>query len=69
MKKDVLLIMGKFVIEGNNELTKLINRSRLLGQDPNLVLYGGGNTSSKIEELDHLGNKKQCSVLKEVEQI
>lgn len=58
MKKDVLLIMGKFVIEGNNELTKLINRSRLLGQDPNLVLYGGGNTSSKIEELDHLGNKK-----------
>ncbi len=48
--------MGNFQIEGQDELSKLINRSRLLGQDSNLVLYGGGNTSSKIEEVDHLGN-------------
>lgn len=49
--------MGEFVVEGRDELSKLINRSRLIGQDPNLVLYGGGNTSSKIEEVDHLGNR------------
>lgn len=48
--------MKSFQIEGQDEFSKLINRSRLLGQDPNLVLYGGGNTSSKVEEVDHLGN-------------
>lgn len=56
--------MGNFVVEGQDELSKLINRSRLLGQDPNLVLYGGGNTSSKIEEVDHLGNKRMVLRIK-----
>nr|WP_255367780.1 class II aldolase/adducin family protein [Psychrobacillus sp. OK032] len=39
-------------------MSKLVNRSRLLGKDSSLVLYGGGNTSSKIEETDHLGRKR-----------
>ena len=46
-----------FTIPGENDINKLVNRSRLLGSDPNLVLYGGGNTSSKIIETDHLGQK------------
>lgn len=31
--------------------------SRLLGQNPSLVLHGGGNTSVKSERLDLLGNR------------
>ena len=48
----------RFTIQGDSEISKLVNRSRLLGKDPSLVLYGGGNTSSKIEETDHLGRKR-----------
>ncbi|MCZ6671657.1 MAG: bifunctional aldolase/short-chain dehydrogenase [Verrucomicrobia bacterium] len=32
--------------------------SRLLGQDPNLVLHGGGNTSVKLEEKDFFGENE-----------
>lgn len=49
--------MVNLQIKGQDELSKLVERSRMLGKDPNLVLYGGGNTSSKIEEVDHLGNR------------
>ena len=38
------------MIEGATELERLVNRSRLIGADPTLVVHGGGNTSSKIEE-------------------
>jgi len=31
-------------------MERLINRSRMIGSDPEMVLYGGGNTSSKIVE-------------------
>lgn len=48
----------RFTIQGDSEISKLVNRSRRLGSDPSLVLYGGGNTSSKIEETDHLGRKR-----------
>ena len=30
--------------------------SRLLGQEQDLVLHGGGNTSLKLDELDATGN-------------
>ncbi|HEC13130.1 MAG TPA: bifunctional aldolase/short-chain dehydrogenase [Acidiferrobacteraceae bacterium] len=33
--------------------------SRLLGQDPNLVLHGGGNTSVKITETNLVGDKEE----------
>ena len=46
-------------IEGDTELEKLVNRSRLLGSDPELVVHGGGNTSSKIVERDHLGRERR----------
>lgn len=52
------MVKQDFQIQGENDIEKLVNRSRLLGKDPSLVLYGGGNTSSKIEEIDHLGKKR-----------
>jgi rhamnose utilization protein RhaD (predicted bifunctional aldolase and dehydrogenase)/NAD(P)-dependent dehydrogenase (short-subunit alcohol dehydrogenase family) len=45
-------------IPGETELDRLVARSRLIGSDPTLVLYGGGNTSSKILERDHLGRER-----------
>jgi len=45
-------------IEGDTELEKLVHRSRLIGSDPALVVHGGGNTSSKIVERDHLGRER-----------
>ena len=37
-------------IEGDTELDRLVARSRLIGADPTLVVHGGGNTSTKIDE-------------------
>lgn len=36
-------------------LVELVERSRRIGDDPSLVLYGGGNTSAKGDVVDHLG--------------
>lgn len=36
----------------------LVYRSRLLGADPELVVWGGGNTSLKTIERDHLGRER-----------
>lgn len=45
-------------IDGATELDRLVARSRLIGANPDLVLHGGGNTSSKIPGLDHLGRPR-----------
>ncbi len=45
-------------IVGSTELERLAARSRLLAADPALVLRGGGNTSSKISERDHVGRER-----------
>jgi rhamnose utilization protein RhaD (predicted bifunctional aldolase and dehydrogenase) len=45
-------------IPGATELERLVNRSRLIGADPDLVVHGGGNTSSKVLERDHLGRER-----------
>lgn len=39
-------------------LEELVTRSQALGADQSLVVYGGGNTSSKGEITDHLGRLK-----------
>ncbi|MEK4485111.1 class II aldolase/adducin family protein [Psychrobacillus sp. FSL H8-0484] len=52
------MVNQPFIIPGESNISKLVNRSKLLGIDPNLVLYGGGNTSSKMEEIDHLGRRR-----------
>lgn len=40
-------------------LQQLVERSRLLGADPALVVHGGGNTSAKGEVVDHLGRRRR----------
>lgn len=40
-------------------LRELVERSRLLGADPSLVVHGGGNTSAKGEVVDHLGRRRR----------
>lgn len=45
-------------IPGNSDLEKLVNRSRMLGADKTLVVHGGGNTSTKTRERDHLGRER-----------
>src|SRR5205823_6636660 len=41
--------------EGLSDLDLLVYQSRLLGSDPRLVLWGGGNTSLKTRENDFRG--------------
>jgi rhamnose utilization protein RhaD (predicted bifunctional aldolase and dehydrogenase) len=38
-------------------LAELVYRSRLIGGEPNLVLWGGGNTSAKLVEKDFRGRE------------
>ena len=46
------------------ELERLVARSRLIGADPTLVLHGGGNTSTKLVETDHLGRERRVMRIK-----
>jgi len=41
----------------DRELALRVYSSRLIGQDPNLVLHGGGNTSCKVKRHDIFGNE------------
>lgn len=40
-------------------LDLVVYRSRLIGTDPELVVWGGGNTSVKTVERDHLGRERR----------
>ena len=40
-------------------LQELVSRSQRIGSDQSLVVYGGGNTSSKGEITDHLGRHRK----------
>jgi rhamnose utilization protein RhaD (predicted bifunctional aldolase and dehydrogenase)/NAD(P)-dependent dehydrogenase (short-subunit alcohol dehydrogenase family) len=51
-------------VPGESQLERLVARSRLIGADPTLVLYGGGNTSTKLTEVDHLGRERQVIRIK-----
>ncbi len=44
---------------GLSPLDALVLRSRLIGAEESLVLWGGGNTSSKIDEIDPWGNSRK----------
>ena len=44
--------------KNKNRLELLVYRSRLIGREPGLCLWGGGNTSAKIEEIDFRGRKR-----------
>jgi rhamnulose-1-phosphate aldolase/alcohol dehydrogenase len=51
-------------IEGDTELARLVARSNLIGSDRSLVLHGGGNTSTKLLERDHLGRERRVIRIK-----
>ena len=46
------------------ELDRLVARSRTIGADPTLVVHGGGNTSTKTRERDHLGRERDVLRIK-----
>lgn len=45
-------------------LEQLVSRSREIGDDPSLVVYGGGNTSAKGVAVDHLGREQRVMWVK-----
>ncbi|OLC56155.1 MAG: short-chain dehydrogenase [Acidobacteria bacterium 13_1_40CM_4_69_4] len=49
---------------GLSGIDLLVYRSRLIGRDPNLVLWGGGNTSIKHQESDFRGRKVRVMRIK-----
>ena len=48
----------------NDDLALRVYSSRLLGQNPNLVLHGGGNTSVKISETNLVGEQEEILYVK-----
>ena len=51
-------------LPGTTELDRLIARSRAIGARGDLVLHGGGNTSSKTVGRDHLGRERPLLLIK-----
>ena len=49
---------------GNDLLKLRVYTSRLLGQDPDLVLHGGGNTSVKIVDKNIFGEDEEILYVK-----
>ena len=47
-----------------DDLALRVYTSRLLGQEPSLVLHGGGNTSVKITETNLVGSKEDILYVK-----
>lgn len=45
-------------------LEQLVARSNAIGEDPSLVVYGGGNTSAKGSVIDHLGREQRVMWVK-----
>lgn len=45
-------------------LEQLVERSNRIGDDPSLVVYGGGNTSAKGKIVDHLGREQRVMWVK-----
>ncbi len=47
-----------------DSLDQLVYQSRLIGADTSLVVWGGGNTSIKMTETDHLGRDVPAMLIK-----
>ncbi len=47
-----------------DELDLLVSRSRLIGREPALCVWGGGNTSTKITMKDHAGRDRRGLCIK-----
>ena len=48
----------------SDPLRQLTERSNRIGEDPSLVVYGGGNTSAKGTFVDHLGRQQEVMWVK-----
>lgn len=48
----------------DDDLSLRVYTSRLLGQDPSLVLHGGGNTSVKVQEANVVGHEEEVLYIK-----
>ena len=46
-------------VVADQELALRVYTSRIIGQNPDLVMHGGGNTSVKVERQDLFGNTKK----------
>ena len=49
---------------GMDDVDLLVYQSRLIGADPSLVVWGGGNTSIKIDQVDFRGRDTTAMVIK-----
>jgi rhamnulose-1-phosphate aldolase/alcohol dehydrogenase len=49
---------------GSTPLDQLVYMSRIMGQDEGLVLWGGGNTSVKVDDTDLLGRPVELMLIK-----
>jgi len=50
--------------QGLSSLDLLVYQSRLIGADPNLVVWGGGNTSLKVTKTDFRGRETKVLLVK-----
>jgi rhamnose utilization protein RhaD (predicted bifunctional aldolase and dehydrogenase)/NAD(P)-dependent dehydrogenase (short-subunit alcohol dehydrogenase family) len=50
--------------QATDEVAQRVYTTRLLGQDPSLVLHGGGNTSVKVTRPDILGADEELLIVK-----
>ena len=51
-------------VQGLSELDLLVYQSRLIGADPSLVVWGGGNTSIKVDQKDFRGRDTRVIIVK-----
>ena len=56
--------IARFAAQSNEDIALRVYTSRLIGQEPNLVLHGGGNTSVKTQLEDDLGNAVEVLCVK-----
>ena len=51
-------------VQGKSELGQLVYQSRLIGADPSLVMWSGGNTSIKVTQPDFRGREISVMIIK-----
>ncbi len=65
VERDAEAMIARYAGEGvAGDLALRVYTTRLLGQDPKLVLHGGGNTSLKTRLTDLLGEERQVLCVK-----
>lgn len=55
---------AKEAAKAQDALDLLVYRSRLIGSEPKLCVWGGGNTSTKVIQKDHRGRSRKVLLIK-----